>query len=426
MTAGAYRAVLGRPGAVRLLGSSLFGRMPVGMVTLATVLTVRAATGSYALAGAVSGAYAIANSLIAPVHGRLIDRFGQTRVLLPCTTLLALSLLGLAAGATLGAPVALLAVCAVLAGLGMPPLSASGRALWGSLLGRGDALRTAFALESTAQELIFILGPLLVGLCVTIVAPAAALVLSAALTVTGTLAFATSPLSRSWRAEVRSTDWAGAMRSPGLRTVVGVGVLLGAAVGLVEVSVAAFAERSGATGAAGVLLALWSVGSLGGGLWYGGRRLGGALERRYLVLIGLLAAGFVPAVVVGALDLASVVGLSAMGAVLVLAGVAIVPLLTCHYLLVDQLAPVGTVTEAFNWALAGFLAGLAGGVALGGAVIDAAGVPWSLAAAPLATGLAAGFATVRRATLRPSPPEPPTSASTKRPTGGRQVGGHAI
>jgi hypothetical protein len=115
-----------------------------------------------------------------------------------------------------------------------------------------------------------------------------------------------------------------------------------------------------------------------------------------------------------------------MGAALVLAGVAIVPLLTCHYLLVDQLAPLGTVTEAFNWALAGFLAGLAGGVALGGAVIDAAGVPWSLAAAPLATGLAAGFVTVRRASLRPGPPEPPTSASTERPTGGRQVGGHAI
>jgi MFS family permease len=174
---GAYRAVLGRPGAARLLASSLLGRMPVGMITLATVLTVRGATGSYAVAGAVTGAYAVANSLIAPVHGRLIDRFGQTRVLLPCSTLLALSLLGLAAGATLGAPVALLAVCAVLAGLGMPPLSASGRALWGTLLGRGDALQAAFALETTAQELIFILGPLLVGLCVTVLAPAASLVL---------------------------------------------------------------------------------------------------------------------------------------------------------------------------------------------------------------------------------------------------------
>ena len=76
--------------------------MPIGMVNLATVLTVQRATGSYAVAGAVGGAYAIANSLIAPVHGRLVDRFGQPRVLLPCATLLAISLIGLAAGATFG------------------------------------------------------------------------------------------------------------------------------------------------------------------------------------------------------------------------------------------------------------------------------------------------------------------------------------
>ena len=77
--AGAYRTVLARPGALRLLASSLLGRMPVGMVGLATLLTVRAATGAYAAAGAVAGCYAVANSLIAPVHGRLIDRFGQAR-----------------------------------------------------------------------------------------------------------------------------------------------------------------------------------------------------------------------------------------------------------------------------------------------------------------------------------------------------------
>ena len=115
--------------------------------------------------------------------------------------------------------------------------------------------------RTTAQELIFISGPLLVGLCVTFLAPAAALVLSAVLTLSGTLAFASSSLSRSWRGEARSKDWAGPMRAAGLRTVVGVGVLLGIGVGLVEVSVAAFAQQAGATGAAGVLLAVWRPGA---------------------------------------------------------------------------------------------------------------------------------------------------------------------
>jgi hypothetical protein len=398
--AGAYRAVLARPGAARLLGSSLLGRMPIGMVMLATVLTVRSAGGSYALAGAVGGGYAVANSLVAPVHGRLVDRFGQLRVLLPCSLLLAASLLVLAAGATWGAPIALLAGCALLAGLSTPPLSASGRALWGSMLGRGDELHTAYALESTAQELIFILGPLLVGLCVAVVAPAAALVLSAALTLGGTVAFVTSPLSRSWRAEARARHWAGPMRSAGLRTVVGVGLLLGVAVGVVEVSVAAVAERAGATGAAGVLLALWSLGSLVGGLWYGGRRFTSALERRYLLLIAALAVGMAPVALAGALPLAPLASLVAMAAALLLTGATIAPLLVCHYLLVERLAPPGTVTEAFNWALSGFLGGLAAGAALAGAVIEVAGVGAALAAAPVALALASGLALAFRGTLR--------------------------
>jgi hypothetical protein len=239
-----------------------------------------------------------------------------------------------------------------------------------------------------------------VGLCVTLVAPAAALVLSAALTLTGTLAFATSPLSRSWRAEARARDWAGAMRSPGLRTVVGVGALLGVAVGGTEVSVAAVAERAGATGAAGVLLALWSLGSLAGGLLYGGRRLHSPLERRYLRLLAALALGCVPAALAGGLPLAPPAALAAMGAALVVAGVAIAPLLVCHYLLVERLAPAGTVTEAFNWALSGFLGGLAGGAALAGAVIEAAGVGPALAAAPAAVALAGGLTLAFRGTLR--------------------------
>ena len=403
---GTYRAVLARPGAVRLLGSSLLGRTPVAMVGLATVLTVRAATGSYAAAGAVAGAYAVANSLIAPVHGRLIDRFGQARVLLPCAGLLALALVGLAVGATFGAPLGMLGACAALAGLTQPPLSASGRALWGLLLGRGDELQTAFALETTAQELIFMLGPLVVALCVTVIAPAAALVVSAVLSVSGTTAFATSSLSRSWRPVARASGWAGPMHSAGLRTLVGVSVLVGMTIGLVEVSIAAFSQRAGSTGAAGVLLALWSLGSMGGGLWYGGRRFSAPVERRYLILAALVMAGLLPVAVVGALPLAKVGALAAMGLALVVAGAAIAPLLACHYLLVDRLAPAGTVTEAFNWALAGFLAGFSAGTASAGAVIDGLGAGWALAAAPSVMTLAAAFAALRRRTLRHPPAQP--------------------
>jgi hypothetical protein len=196
------------------------------------------------------------------------------------------------------------------------------------------------------------------------------------------------------------------MHSAGLRTLVGVSVLVGATIGLVEVSVAAFSQRAGSMGAAGVLLALWSLGSMGGGLWYGGRRFSAPIERRYLVLAALVTAGLLPVAVVGALPLAPVAALAAMGLALVVAGAAIAPLLACHYLLVDRLAPEGTVTEAFNWALAGFLAGLSAGTAAAGGMIDGLGVGWALAAAPGAMTLAAALAALRHRTLL-HPPEAP-------------------
>ena len=54
------------------------------MLSLAIVLRITQDGGSYRLAGAVTAAYAIGISLTSPVLSRLIDRRGQTVVLVPC------------------------------------------------------------------------------------------------------------------------------------------------------------------------------------------------------------------------------------------------------------------------------------------------------------------------------------------------------
>lgn len=391
MSLTAYRAVLRAPGAPRLVVAALVGRMPQGMLPLAILLTVEAATGSYAAAGAVVAGYLAAAALVAPVHGRLVDRFGQTAVLVPCTFVFAAGFTAVALAAAAGLPPLALVALAALGGLGNPPLAACLRALWAALL-RGPELERAYALDSTVQELIFISGPLVVGAFLAVAQPAAALVAAAALSVTGTLTFATARASRGWRGGERARHWAGPLRAAGIRTVVALAPLVGITIGMAEVSIPAFAEQRGQPGAAGFLLALWSLGSMAGGLWYGTRIWGGAVERRYAWLLLAVAAGFVPP--------ALVADVWQMGVVLPLAGACIAPLLACGYLLVDRLAPAGTVTEAFTWMLTGFLSGLSGGAAAGGVLIDLFGVRPAFAGAAGVVAAAALVARLRRSTLR--------------------------
>jgi len=101
---GPYREVLRVPGAVAFVVAGLVARLPISMQTLGVVLLVRATTGSYALAGAVSATFALAQALLAPLLGRLVDRHGQARVLLPALLLYAAGLGGLVTLALAGAP----------------------------------------------------------------------------------------------------------------------------------------------------------------------------------------------------------------------------------------------------------------------------------------------------------------------------------
>ncbi|HEY6591512.1 MAG TPA: MFS transporter, partial [Actinomycetota bacterium] len=152
-----YLDVLRTPFVTRLLSSAVVGRMPTAMAGLALVLLVREAGGSYAVAGLVAGTYSVALALTSPLLGRLVDRIGQTRVLVGCALASALGFGALAAAGGHVPPVAL-AGLAALAGASIPPVGACMRALWSDLLGHGGQLQAAFAVESTVQELIFVVG----------------------------------------------------------------------------------------------------------------------------------------------------------------------------------------------------------------------------------------------------------------------------
>ena len=363
-----------------MLASSIVARLPLAMFSIALLVHAQQVTGSFAVAGAVGAAYAIASAASAPLLGGLVDRCGHTAVLLSGATLsaLALSAAGLLPAA---APAALLVVLAAAAGLAMPPLEACLRTLLPTMVADPSGLPRLFAFESTVLELTFVAGPPLALGVGALWSTGAALCLSGIVMLGGTLLFAAQPASRRWRPQhVGRRARGGALRSPMIRTLVLVELGLGVVFGATEVGVTATAHGLGSAAAAGPLLGLWGLGSLLGGIV--ATRLGGAAQstRGLALLLAALALTH------GALILTtgSVV---AMGAVILVAGATIAPTASSVYSMVDPAAPAGTSTEAFSWLVTAGLAGAALGAAAAGWLAQIDGASGAFAAVGVAGGL---------------------------------------
>ena len=373
-----YLAVLRLPHARPLLLASLVGRLANATGPLSVVLFVQEQTGSLAQAGAASAAIGLASGLLAPVRGRLVDRYGQRRCLLPMGLGFAAALAGMVAAAGPGpAAVATTIALAAAAGAVAPPLGASMRALWVSLAGQGPRLQTAYALDAVLDELLFVLGPLLAGGLATLYRPAAGVLATAGLALVGTLGFVASPVSGAQAgrpaADGGRAGWAGAMAAPGLRTLVLSLTGVGAAIGIWEIGLVGAAREAGSPEAASISLAAWAAASGVGGLWYGSRTWRRPAGQRYLALLALL-------VLAGAI-MAAAGSPVAMGAVVVLVGAVLAPLESSAYLLAAELAPAGTLTESGTWLNTAINVTGAAGLAVAGSLVDRAGVPATLAVA---------------------------------------------
>ncbi|WP_106402036.1 MFS transporter [Actinocorallia populi] len=372
-----YGELLRVPWAARLLGGTLLGRLPNGMGALAIVLFTRAEDGSYALAGALSAVHGLATGVGQPLLGRMMDRLGQPRILLPSALLAGLGFVLFALTGISSVPLAVLTVA--LAGFFTPPLEPGLRALWPRVLHRPSHVQAAYSMDAAAQELIFTFGPLLVVLA-GLASDTASLYAAALLGLAGTLVVVTSRPSRDWRGEVRAAHWAGALRSRGLLLLASCLGFVGLSLGVLMVAMPAYAEGRGQEGAEGWLLAVNALGALTGGLVYGSRVWPGAPERRILPLLAGLTAGYAL--------LALTPSLPVMVLLSYLAGVCLAPVLACVFGLVEGLAPTGTVTEAFAWIVAFMTVGTSAGSALAGWLQEEAGNRASFSGAALG-GLAA-------------------------------------
>ena len=277
-----YLHVLRRPGAARLLPPTLIARIPDAIAGTAIVVVARSVTGSYSAAGLAAGVFGAGTAVSAPLAGRALDRLGQRRVLplLAAGFATALVVLALNSGHLGAGPVAAVAAGA---GLTRPPVEAALRAIWPRLVPRAD-LDAAYSLDSTVQELIWIGGPLLLAVLLATGRPQLPLLACAAASIGGTalytLGLPAAPHGRDIAAHAPSP-----LRQARLRVLLVPAACYGLAAGILNLALVAFAVAHGGTSWAGVLVAIWGIGSLAGGLAYGSRDWRSPVEDRAMACL---------------------------------------------------------------------------------------------------------------------------------------------
>lgn len=352
------------------------------MAGLGIVWLVHAETGSFGAAGLVTGAFAVAETVAGPQTARLMDRFGQPRVLVPLLCAHAGAITALVALALTGAPALPLTAAGLAAGATIPQIGALSAARWSALLHGRAELTPAFALETLSNEVAFLLGPALAVLAATQVHPAAGTVLAAALVVGAGLAFAaqrrTAPAPAGKPA---GTDAVQPARGPGtlwtrnFAVLLAVNLALGVFFGSMQVSVSAFAEVHHAASAAGFLYGMMSVASLLAGLAYGRyRRRTPPAARLPLILTFLACASLLPLLADAPWQL---------GLALLLPGAGVAPLLIVSSTLVESVIDRPVLTQAFTWANSASAAGIAVSAAAVGRLVDGSGGPRAGFAVPL-------------------------------------------
>ncbi|MER7893131.1 MFS transporter [Micromonospora sp. NPDC094482] len=391
--------------AVGLITLMNLAYLPIAMRQLLIVLLGHHSTGSFATAGVASAACGIGLASTAPLTGRLLSRLGDRPVLLVTGLGHLLCLLGLA---VVTEPAAFVALAAA-AGLSTPPVLGSGRARLAVLV-PAPALARAYAVNAVGQELIYVGGPLTVTLSLMLTGPSGALLAFAAL---GSAALVGTALVMPRQVPDGRPTAGPAFRSGRATVATLLGTHLGytASIGAMWVLVPAFATAVGQPDQAGLLVAVWSAGSLVGGLLLARRGRPGSPGGAYLAFLGTLT--------ITSLALPLPRTVPQMAVALAVFGLGLAPWLAVTDEILARAIPAPRLAEAYGWLLTAGQLGIALGSATSGAVNERLGNAAAFLVVGAALVLALATALLRRRTLRVSAAAPrpvdPTPAPSQTP-----------
>ncbi len=360
-----YRAVFRAPGSAAFCAAGFIMRFSIAVYPIGLVLLISTRTGHYTFAGLLSGVYVLANGVGNPVLARLVDRFGQSRMLLPCSAVHvagAVTIIGLAvAHAPDWALIPPTAVC----GFAYLAVGSLVRARWSFVLAGRPELGTAYSLESTLDEVIFTAGPLLATVVATQLDPVVVFVIAAGLVAIGTVWLQRQPATDPPAHEAGTPRHGSALRYRGMLLLTLAAIGMGGVFASAEVAMVAFCGQHGRTGLAGVVLACLAFGSGVSGFVYGSRAPSGAVLdrfRRQSLVFAVLPLLFLSAVNIPVLAVLGIV-----------VGLGIAPTLITSFGLIEQIVPNAALTEALAWLTTGLSIGYGIASAIVGRVADGYG-----------------------------------------------------
>ena len=333
---------------VRAVGGTYFplalvARLPYAMVVVGVLTLVVAGRGSLALGGLNSAMVGIGAATCGPLLGAAVDRFGQRRVLLAVSVASTAALGAMAWVVYSPLPDAAVLAVAFLVGATAPQIAPLSRSRLVAIISacvvpgrRVRVLNSTMAYESAADEIVFIVGPVVAGVLAVAVDPWAPVVAAAALTLVFVSAFALHPSAATAQASAGRTPAAGSVRElarPGVVVIV-VGILgVGLFFGSMLTSLTSFMGDHGRPEEAGLVYAAMGVGSAALALGVALFPVGFTSAARWLVFGGVM--------LVGALALPGVSSVTGMVVALLVIGLGIGPTLVTQYGLGARRSPVG-------------------------------------------------------------------------------------
>jgi MFS family permease len=354
---GAYTDLLQTRGVARIIAAQLTARFPFGMLSLALLLHIESVHNSYGAAGLVLAACSVGQAIAGPLTSRWMGVWGMRRVL---TLTLSICAVAIATMASFTLPIPAFMAVAFIAGLSMPPIQPAVRTIYPKMV-TSRQLTPLFSLDASAQEIIWVVGPVLTTFVATQISTVLALWVVIGFLVGGGAWFILSPEVGKVRIPRSRRKLGVVLRKPSVIIGTVVGFLLVGSCAAIEAGVVATFGDHGSE--AGLVLSVWAIGSLVGGLSFGHAPLAPwSLARRMgIVLVGLIAAiAFFP-------------GVWWLGAALFISGAGIAPALAMIFAMTSATVKFSDTAEAYGWIGTGQLIGAALGSAFAGVQIDAHG-----------------------------------------------------
>ena len=351
-----YSSLLKTRGVARIIAAQLTARFPFGMLSLAFLLHIERVHDSYGAAGLVLAALSIGQAIAGPLTSRLMGVWGMRRVI---TLTMLICAIAITAIALLPLEIPAAMAVALVAGLTMPPIQPAVRTIYPKMV-NSKQLTPLFSLDASAQEIIWVLGPVITTFVSTQIGTVWGILLAVVFLVGGGIWFIASPELGRVRIPRSRRKLGAVLAKPPVLLATVVGFLLVATCAAVEAGVVAAFGHDGLE--AGIVLAIFAVGSLVGGLSLGHVPIGPwALARRmFIVFVGTALA-------------AASLNVWWLSVTLFVAGVGIAPALAVMFSIVSSSVRFSDTAEAYGWVGTGQLIGAAVGSAFAGFLIDSQG-----------------------------------------------------